>query len=255
MVSERRTRSTGLPQVLLAGVEEMLRQTPGPARILDLGGGTGGLAVRLAADGHDITVVDPSPDALAALARRADEAGAADRVRGVQGDAEGLGELVEAGTVDLVLCHGVLEVVDDPQVALRAVHRVLTPAGRLSLLLTQRRGAVLARVGAGHLRQALRIATDPDGRWGAEDPLRRRFDPQQVLDLLRATGFEVTTTEGVRVFADLVPRGRSDSGLDDEPVTRELVAELEAWAAKDEGFRDVAGHLHLHARVADRPRP
>jgi SAM-dependent methyltransferase len=255
MVSERRTRSTVLPQVLLAAVEEMLRQAPGPARILDLGGGTGGLAVRLAADGHDITVVDPSPDALAALARRADEAGAGDRVRGVQGDAEGLGDVVAAGTVDLVLCHGVLEVVDDPQVALREVHRVLTPAGRLSLLLTQRRGAVLARVGAGHLRQALRIATDPDGRWGAEDPLRRRFDPAQVLDLLRTTGFDVMATEGVRVFADLVPRGRPDSGLDDEPVTRELVAELEAWAARDAGFRDVAGHLHVHARVADETRP
>jgi SAM-dependent methyltransferase len=47
------------------------------ARVVDIGGGTGGFAVRLAREGHAVTVVDPSPDALAALARRADEAGVA----------------------------------------------------------------------------------------------------------------------------------------------------------------------------------
>ena len=41
-----------------------------PLAVLDLGGGTGGDAVRLACAGHDVTVVDPSPDALASLERR-----------------------------------------------------------------------------------------------------------------------------------------------------------------------------------------
>ena len=59
-----------------------------PCGSLDLGGGTGGLAVPLAELGHHVTVVDPSPDALAALARRAGEAGVADRVTAVQGDAD-----------------------------------------------------------------------------------------------------------------------------------------------------------------------
>lgn len=38
--------------------------------IVDAGGGTGGFAVPLAALGHTVTVVDPSPDSLAALERR-----------------------------------------------------------------------------------------------------------------------------------------------------------------------------------------
>ena len=45
------------------------------SRIVDVGGGTGGFAVRLAQLGHRVTVVDPSPDALAALDRRAREVG------------------------------------------------------------------------------------------------------------------------------------------------------------------------------------
>ncbi|WP_435743900.1 class I SAM-dependent methyltransferase, partial [Nocardioides sp. SYSU DS0663] len=43
--------------------------------VLDIGGGTGGFAVRVAELGHRVSVVDPSPDALAALGRRADEVG------------------------------------------------------------------------------------------------------------------------------------------------------------------------------------
>ena len=84
------------------------------ARIVDIGGGTGGFAVPLAELGHHVRVIDPSPDALAALDRRARESGVADRVTGQQGDLGDLAGLVEAGSVDLVLCHGVLEVVDDP---------------------------------------------------------------------------------------------------------------------------------------------
>ncbi|MGZ6791503.1 MAG: methyltransferase domain-containing protein, partial [Mycobacteriales bacterium] len=41
--------------------------------VVDAGGGTGGFAVPLAELGHRVTVVDPSPDSLAALQRRAAE--------------------------------------------------------------------------------------------------------------------------------------------------------------------------------------
>ena len=69
---------------------ERRRGRPTRSTSLDVGGGTGGFAVPLAELGHRVTVVDPSPDALAALQRRAAEAGVADRVRAVQGDAAGL---------------------------------------------------------------------------------------------------------------------------------------------------------------------
>ena len=54
-------------------------------------------AVPLARLGHDVTVVDPSADALATLRRRADTAGVGERVRGVQGDGDLLHEVLPAG--------------------------------------------------------------------------------------------------------------------------------------------------------------
>src|SRR5690348_4574613 len=86
--------------------------------VVDIAGGS---PVRLAVLGRRVTVVDPSPDALAAAGRRADEQGVADRVTALQGDLTDLLDLVPAGSVDLVLCHGVLGLVDDPAAALRTL--------------------------------------------------------------------------------------------------------------------------------------
>src|ERR1700710_1873979 len=94
-----------------------------PLRVLDVGGGSGMFAVPLAQLGHDVTVVDPSADALATLHRRADTAGVGAQVRGLQGDGDRMHDVLAAGSpapgdpddeFDLVLCHSVLEVVDDP---------------------------------------------------------------------------------------------------------------------------------------------
>ena len=60
--------------------ESRQRELSRPLRVLDLGGGTGGLAVALAEQGHTVTVVDPSPDALASMSRRVAESPAAERI-------------------------------------------------------------------------------------------------------------------------------------------------------------------------------
>ncbi|HEY0698831.1 MAG TPA: methyltransferase domain-containing protein, partial [Micromonospora sp.] len=119
--------------------------------VLDVGGGTGGFAVPLAEAGHRITVVDASPDALAALTRRAAEAGVGDRVRAVQGDGDALADLVEPADADLVLCHSVLEVVDDPGRVVAALATVLRPGGAASVLVASRAAAVLSRAVNGQL--------------------------------------------------------------------------------------------------------
>src|SRR5438270_11213666 len=80
-----------------------------PGRVVDAGGGSGGFAVPLAELGHHVTVVDPSPDSLAALERRAAETGTGTRIRALQGDVAGLLDTVGPASADLVLCHSVLE--------------------------------------------------------------------------------------------------------------------------------------------------
>jgi S-adenosylmethionine-dependent methyltransferase len=216
-----------------------------PRDVLDVGGGTGGFAVPIAELGHRVTVVDPSPDALAALERRAAETGVPkDALRAVQGDLAGLLEYVEPASVDLVLCHGVLEMADDPAVGLAAVADVLRPGGVVSVLAANRAAAVVARALGGHFAEARRALADPTGRFGAQDPLAARFDEEQLTRLLGDAGLAVLSVHGVRVFTDLVPGALVDA----DPQAASDLAALEAAVADRPEFRAVAGRLHVLAR-------
>ena len=212
--------------------------------VVDAGGGTGGFAVPLARAGHRVTVVDPSPDSLAALQRGVGEGELAGQVTGVQGDLADLADVVGPQSADLLLCHSVLEVVDDPAEALAAVTGVLRPTGRLSLLVANRAAAVLARAVAGHPEEAVRALADPAGRWGDADGVRRRFDTDELTGLLADAGLAVEQVHGVRVVADLVP----SAALDGEPGAAAALLELERALSERLPFRDLATQLHLLAQ-------
>jgi SAM-dependent methyltransferase len=248
-------------------------QEPGrPASVVDIGGGTGGFAVRAAELGHQVVVIDPSPDALATLARRAEESGVADRVTGRQGDLDdldGLVALVPNGTgpdtvgtgqgADVVLCHGVLEIVDDPTTALAALAGVLRPAGTLSLLVNQRHAAVLARAMAGHFAQARALldpAEPPPRRSGSPVPDgtesrpdepggsgQRRFTAEQVTEALDVAGFDIAAMHAVRVFVDLVP----SSTVDLEPGAAQALVELERAVATRPEYLPLGTQIHTLA--------
>jgi len=224
----------------------------GPVDVLDIGGGTGGFAVRVAELGHQVVVVDPSPDALAALGRRAQERGVSDRVTGHQGDASSLLDVVAPGSADVVLCHGVLEYVDDPGAALASVAEVLRPGGTLSLLVSQRHAAVIARAMAGHFQQA-RAMLDDDTAAGSHGGTSgsiggrgtgRRFTRDEITALLPAAGFTLGAVHGVRVFADLVP----GSLLDLEPGAATALVELEHAVAERSEYLPLATQLHVIAK-------
>lgn len=223
------SRTTAVQRVLDAHAEQRRAALGRPLRVLDLGGGTGGTAVPLAVAGHELTVVDPSPDALFSLRRRASERGVEARVRALQGDADTVASLVGADEpFDLVCLHGTLEVVDDPAAAVGAAAGLLAPGGTFSLVVAQRLHAVLTHALAGRLDRARAVLERPDGRWGEEDPAPRRFDEAAVVALVEAQGLTPVHVQGVRVFADLVPSALLDSEAD-----RTALAALEEAAAAD----------------------
>lgn len=239
-MASREQRGSVRTAVIWEALEEVVASDSSDTLdLVDLGGGTGGFAARLAAMGHRVRVVDPSPDALAALARRAQEAGV--EVTGLQGDVSDLVDVVGAASADVVLCHGVLEVVD-PAVALDGLRSVLRPGGRLSLVVGQRHAAVLARAMAGHFGQARHLldATDPvDPRTG------RRFTVDEVSALLRGAGFSIDTVHAVRVFTDLVPAALVDL----EPGSAAALVDLERAVADRPEYLPLATQLHLVATL------
>lgn len=189
--------------------------------VVDLGGGTGGTAAALAEAGHTVTVVDPSPDALAATQRRTAEAGLGERITARQGDTTTLAEVVPAGSVDVVVCHLVLEACAGTAEALRAMAAALRPGGLLSIVITQRLPRLLKQAEAGHLEAARRILADGD-----------LLDRAALHALLAAGGWEVLAEHGVGLIADRVPEsaveGQADELLELEAALAGLPAHLES---------------------------
>src|SRR5215467_2716726 len=174
--------------------------------ILDVGGGTGGFAVPLAGLGHNVTVIDPSPDSLAAAERRAAEMNVPLSV--VQGDVTDLAMVAGEASVDLVLCHSVLEYVDSPADAMASIAQVLRPAGAVSVLAASSVAAVIHRALAGRFDDARRLLAEIDGGSGGLErgtARPRRFTLAAVVALIEGAGLRAGSAHGVRVFADLVP--------------------------------------------------
>jgi len=218
--------------------------------IVDAGGGTGGFAVPLASLGHHVTVVDPSPDSLAAAQRRAAEQNVP--LRAVQGDAADLAQVAGKQSADLVLCHSVLEYVDSPQAAMAAIAAVLRPGGAVSVLAASAVAAVIHRALAGRFDEARRLlgglggAADDGGGQAAGGRGQpgagpRRFTLAGVTGLIEEAGLRPGPALGVRVFADLVPRVVADA----DPGAAKALEGLELAAAAHPAFHDFAAQVHV----------
>jgi S-adenosylmethionine-dependent methyltransferase len=205
--------------------------------VVDVGGGSGGWAVPFAAAGCRVTVVEPSPNALATLKRRAEEEGVSDRITVIADDADALGRHIPDGSADLVLAHGLLEIVDDPAAVLAALAAAVAPGGAVSVLVANRHAAVLHRALAGRVAEAQQLLTSAAGI-APGDTVLRRFDGDGLRAQLEAAGLQVTLLQGDRVISDLVPGDVRDEDL----------AEFEQAAASSPALRTIAGRLHAVAR-------
>ena len=236
---------TAVVRDILRTVISALAAEAGRARldILDAGGGTGGFAVPLAGLGHNVTVIDPSPDSLAAAERRAAELNVPLSV--VQGDVADLAMVAGEASVDLVLCHSVLEYVDSPADAMASIAQVLRPAGAVSVLAASSVAAVIHRALAGRFDDARRLLAEIDSGSGAGPgpgtARPRRFTLAAVVGLIEGAGLRAGRAHGVRIFADLVPGMYADA----DPGAADALLALEQAASAHPALHDIATQFHI----------
>jgi S-adenosylmethionine-dependent methyltransferase len=106
---------------------------PGPLRILDAGGGNGFDSIPLARDGHSVAIVDYSAAMLADVARNT-----TDRITTHAADIMNLPQIFPEPSFDVVLCHNVLQYVDDVPALLAAIVAPLKAGGLVSLISVNR---------------------------------------------------------------------------------------------------------------------
>jgi len=227
-------------RVRLALTLERLEQTlpAPPARVLDVGGGSGIVAVPLAERGYEVTLLEPS-DGMLAVARRRLEA-ADVKIDVVQGGIDDVAKL-SGGPFDAICCHAVLLYLDAPERHLAALREVARTGAVLSLL--EKNGSALAmRPGfKGDYREALRLLDDPvsSGNLGIPNVAR---PPDEWIGMLEATGWHVDSWVGIRGFSDLAPDDLPPEAFDE-------LLRLERASGRREPYRSVARLFHISARA------
>jgi len=209
-------------------------------RVLDVGMGQGTQALRLARAGHQVTGLEQDAKMLAVAreALAAEPEGIRSRVRLIEGDGRETGVHFLPGSFDVVLCHGVLMYVQDPDALLAGLARMLAPGGLLSLLV-RNADALAMRPGlSGDWATALASfdTTAYTNRLG----LDVRADRLATLTAtLAGIGAPLHAWYGVRVFTDTAA-----DGAPVPPDVEDLLA-AEERAGRTDPYRQVAALLHL----------
>ena len=229
-----------------ANLQEFLPQARRSSLALDLGCGTGAIAVRLARLGFHVTLLDASPPMLDFAKRAARKAGVTERIALKHGDAAQLANLFHAAPFDVILCHNILEYVDDPRAVLRSAARALRdPSSIISVLVRNQAGEVLkAAIQEGDL-----AATEHDltAEWGHESLYGGRvrlFTAESLQAMLLESSLAVAAERGVRVVSDYLPPSVSRNH------EYERIFELERKLGRRPEFAAIARYTHWLAHRA-----
>jgi len=231
----------------LANLQEFLPQPTGDLHALDIGCGTGATGVRLAQLGIHVTLMDSSPSMLDFAKRAAEEAGVSESIAFNHGDAAQLASFFHPGSFDIILCHNVLEYVEDPNAVLFAAARVMRNSSAiLSVVVRNQAGEILkAAIQAGDL-----VAAENGLRaeWGVESLYGGRvrlFTPDALQAMLKAASLAVIAERGVRVVSDYLPSQVSRT------TEYERIFDLERSLGRRPEFAAVARYTQYLVRRAD----
>jgi SAM-dependent methyltransferase len=213
-------------------------------RALDVGCGTGATAIRLAQLGIHVTLLDSSHEMLEIAKRAATAAAVTEKIAFTHGDAAQLSNFFPTDSFNVVLCHNLLEYVDDPEAVLRAAAAALRDSSAmLSVLVRNRAGEVLkAAIQAGDLAAAKNNLT---AEWGQESLYGGRvrlFSSHSLQAMLKAASLATTAERGVRVLADYLPPQVSRT------AQYHRILELERKLSSQPEYAAIARYIHCLAR-------
>ncbi|MCI0712676.1 MAG: methyltransferase domain-containing protein [Chloroflexi bacterium] len=173
--------------------------------VLDIGGGNGGDSIPLALQGHQVALVDYSQKMLDEAIKQAREQGVEDQISVHHTTLKSLPTIFPEAAFDVVLCHNVIQYVDDMPQAIKIISELTRNAGIISIISTNRYSETL---------QAATLRMDLDEALSKLDVTNTHslvfdtpvnyYSAQEVIDVLTAAGCELLGHYGVRCVMDYI---------------------------------------------------
>ncbi len=197
---------------------------PGPLCILDAGGGNGPDSIPFARQGHFVEIVDYSEQMLADAVRRAKQADLQDRLAVHQANVQDVGSLFPDAHFDVVLCHNVLQYIEDVPALLKSLLLPLKTGGLMSLISINRYSQPYhAAFLRSDLAEALSQLESRQTKAFTFDTLMTNYSADEVCLMLENAGCQVEKDYGLRCLCDYW--GNNDRKFD--PAIAEQLERLE----------------------------
>jgi S-adenosylmethionine-dependent methyltransferase len=217
-----------------------------PWKVLDAAGGNGINTQWLARQGHSVTLLDSDPAMLRQAEQELEKVGLLHQCQLVEGTLEKAPDLVPARDFDLVLCHHVIEYLQNPNDLFTAMHRVSREGGELSLITLN---PVSETIRAMVFRRDPKLARSKlveqgfDAKWFGKATL---YSYEQILGWGEQAGWQAIDFRAIRVLADYIPDDQYD-----EARERETIA-LEEELSGLEPYRRIGRYLQFCFRKQSR---
>jgi S-adenosylmethionine-dependent methyltransferase len=156
-----------------------------------------------------------------------------------------LDKLFDAGSFDIVLCHNVIQYVDEAQPLLELLARMIKPGGFLSLITTNQHSLPYqAALLDGDLDKAYTLLDQSSQHNFVFDVDVRAYRPDEVFDWLAAQGLETETFYGIRCLYHFWKNNDLEEGSDTYVKLKRLEMEL----AERDPYRQTARQFQVIAR-------
>ena len=198
--------------------------------ILDFGSGEGITANHFAAD-NKVLAIEPSEEML--CNRWSDY-----EYEQVIGGISRLAEL-EDDSFDVIICHNVLEYIDEKEQVINELHRLLKTGGTLSVVKHNRAGRVMQMAVLLDDMQKANDLLDGGDSTASKFGAIRYYEDEMIVKW--NAGFKLMDTFGIRTFWDL-QQNQEKHGLEE---WQEQMMQLEMRVSQIDEYRKIAFFHHL----------
>ncbi|MFH1228678.1 MAG: methyltransferase domain-containing protein [Planctomycetota bacterium] len=217
------------------------------ARILDIGGGTGLWALKLAKSGYSVTLADLSQKMLDAAQRKAEQTNLISKITFVKADICDMSQFGD-NSFDLAITQGdPISYCADPHRAIKELHRLLKPGAVCIASVDNKFAGMRVFMEQAKIAEMEELVRTGRTKWFTQDKDEQYpityFSPDELRRLFDRNGFEVIALIGKVVL----PIRANEQILKDRNNFNRLM-KLELKLHAEEALLGNAGHLEITCR-------